>query len=72
MSSPVVTVTPDTTVDECCRLMESHQIRRMPVVDPQMRCLGIVSQADLARNAAPMQTAEVLAEVSRPSSSAAN
>ena len=66
MSSPVVTVTPDTTLDECCRLMEEHQIRRMPVVDPDRRCLGIVSQADLARNATPRQTAEVLAEVSRP------
>jgi len=67
MSSPVVTVTPDTTVDEACRLMETHQIRRIPVVDPEQRCLGIVSQADLARNATPMQTAEVVAEVSRPS-----
>jgi len=67
MSSPVVTVTPDTSVDEACRLMETHQIRRIPVVDPDQRCLGIVSQADLARNATPMQTAEVVAEVSRPS-----
>jgi CBS domain-containing protein len=66
MSSPVVTVTPDTSVDEACRLMETHQIRRIPVVDPDQRCLGIVSQADLARNATPMQTAEVVAEVSRP------
>jgi CBS domain-containing protein len=67
MSSPVVTVTPETSVDECCRLMEEHQIRRMPVVDPDRRCLGIVSQADVARSAAPMQTAEVVAQVSRPS-----
>ena len=67
MSSPVVTVTPDTTVDEACRLMEEHQIRRIPVVDPDKRCLGIVSQADVARNATPMQTAEVVSEVSRPS-----
>ena len=67
MTTPVVTVTPDTTVDEACRLMEEHQIRRIPVVDPDKRCLGIVSQADLARNATPMQTAEVVAEVSRPS-----
>lgn len=68
MSSPVVTLTPETTVEECCRLMEQHQIRRLPVVDPQLRCLGIVSQADVARSATPGQTAEVLAEVSRPSS----
>ena len=67
MSSPVVTVTPDTSIDECCRLMEEHQIRRMPVVDPELRCLGIVSQADVALSAGPMKTAEVLAEVSKPS-----
>ncbi len=33
MSSPVITVTPSTDVDDCCDTMEEHQIRRVPVVD---------------------------------------
>src|SRR5262245_49025477 len=28
MSTPVVTVTPDTDLDDCARLMEQYQIRR--------------------------------------------
>lgn len=45
MSAPVVTVTPDTPVEECCRTMEEHQIRRIPVIDEGGSCCGIVSQA---------------------------
>ena len=70
MSSPVITVTPETTLEECCRLMEEHQIRRVPVVDTQTHIVGIVSQADVARSGAPQVAGEVLAEVSRPSASA--
>jgi CBS domain-containing protein len=65
MTSPVVTVDTDVSVDECCRVMESRQIRRVPVVD-HGSCIGIVSQADLARHAPMQQTAEVVAEISRP------
>src|SRR6185295_9724946 len=48
MSNHVITVTPETEVDNCCQLMEEHQIRRIPVVDPLGFCRGIVSQADIA------------------------
>jgi CBS domain-containing protein len=66
MSSPVITVTPDTDVDECCETMEEHQIRRIPVVDDSGSCCGMVSQADIAKHASARKTAEVLKEVSRP------
>ena len=66
MSSPVVSVTPSTSLDECLRLMEAHQIRRMPVVDAQGHCCGILSQADVAVEATPRETAELVREVSRP------
>lgn len=33
MSSPAITVSTDTSVDECCKVMESKQIRRVPVVE---------------------------------------
>lgn len=66
MSSPVVTVLPDASVEECCTVMERYQVRRIPVVDEQGNLRGIVSQADLARAAPQDVTAEVVREVSRP------
>ena len=48
MTSPAVTVRTTTDLDECRRLMEHHQIRRVPVVDDRNRCCGIVALADIA------------------------
>jgi CBS domain-containing protein len=67
MSSPVVTVRSDSSLQDCLNLMESRQIRRMPVVDADERCCGIVSQADIAANAPSAETAELVREVSRQS-----
>jgi CBS domain-containing protein len=71
MTTPVVTITPNTSLEDCFSLMEANQIRRVPVVDEEQSCLGIVSQADLAIHAPHRQTAEFLAEVSRPLGSSA-
>ena len=38
-------------LDKVERLMSTHQVRRMPVVDADGCCVGIISQADLARAA---------------------
>src|SRR5260370_33724418 len=48
MSKPIVTVTPDMSLEECCRIMEEKLIRRLPVVDERGTCFGIVSLADIA------------------------
>jgi CBS domain-containing protein len=69
MTTPCVTVMPDTSLDECCRVMEENQIRRVPVVDASGACCGIVALADIAKNAAKRDTAEVVKEVSESSSS---
>ena len=66
MSSPVVTARPDMSLDECRRLMEENQVRRIPVIDSRGACCGMVSQADIARKADKEQTAEVVKEVSKP------
>ncbi|MGX2030334.1 CBS domain-containing protein [Methylocaldum gracile] len=71
MSTPCVTVTPETSLEDCCKVMEEHRIRRVPVADRSGRCCGMVSQADIARRAPTQQTAEVLKEVSQPKSTAA-
>jgi len=67
MTSPVVTVQPDTSLEECCEALEGNQIRRVPVVDAAGRCVGIVSVADIARGASRQATAEVVQHVSKPS-----
>jgi CBS domain-containing protein len=71
MTRAVVTVTPDTSAGDCCELMERHQIRRVPVVDAQGNCIGIVSQADIARRVSERAAGEVVRDVSKPSGTAA-
>lgn len=68
MSSPIVTVTPETSLEDCCRTMEEHQVRRVPVVDDAGRCCGMVSQADIAKNASDRKTAGLVKEISQPPS----
>jgi len=65
MTSPVFTVKPDDSIEDCCQLMESHQVRRVPVVDKDGSLCGIVSQADVALRANG-RVDEVVKEVSRP------
>lgn len=65
MSSPVVTVTPETSVEDCCKSMESNQVRRVPVVDEHGSCCGMVAQADVAQGGSKEETAEMVREVSR-------
>lgn len=67
MSTPPITVTEDTTLDDCRETMEEHQIRRVPVVEAKGTVRGMVSQADIARAASPRETGDLVKEVSRPS-----
>ena len=63
------TVTPDTDVEEVARIMEREQVRRIPVVEDGDRLVGIIAQADLAREEAPSleRLGEVLEGISEPS-----
>jgi CBS domain-containing protein len=54
MSSPVVTVTPTHTVEECMRLMTDKRIRHLPVVEGNV-IVGIVSIGDLVRSMLTVQ-----------------
>jgi len=68
MTTTVVSATPDTSIEECCDLMEDSQIRRIAVVDENGACCGIVAQADIAANLSGNKTGEVVQEVSRGAS----
>jgi CBS domain-containing protein len=47
MSSPAITIHPDAPIPKAARLMHTHSIKRLPVVDPDGKLIGIVSRADL-------------------------
>ena len=49
MTERCVTATPETSLDDCCAVLEENQIRRAVVVDEEGRCCGIVAQADIAK-----------------------
>lgn len=69
MTTPVVSVVRDETVEECCELLESNQIRRVLVVEDDGALCGIVALADIARKAED-KTEDVVEAVSRPSNEA--
>ena len=64
-STDLVTVDPQQDLDEALRLMAQHQVRRLPVVEEDGRLVGIVAQADVAREGSDAQTGEVVQEISQ-------
>ena len=65
MSDPAVTVQADAPLNEVLATMEKHQIRRVPVVNEQGCCAGMISQSDVAWSAKEKDVAELVREVSR-------
>jgi CBS domain-containing protein len=70
MTKPVVTVTPDMSLEECTQIMEEKRVRRIPVVDERGSCCGIVALADIALQTGKRVAGEVIREVSEPTESA--
>jgi len=46
MTSPVISVTPDQTVDECMNIITRNRIRHLPIMENE-KVLGVVSIGDL-------------------------
>lgn len=49
MTTPVISVEPTTTIDDAAKLMLSHKISGLPVVESDGRLVGIVSEGDFLR-----------------------
>ena len=61
----LVTVRPDDDLSDALELMVRHQVRRLAVMGDDERLVGIVSQADVAREAKEKDTGEVVQAISR-------
>jgi CBS domain-containing protein len=48
MSTPVQTVTPDKSVEDCMRIMTEHRIRHLPVME-RGKVIGVISIGDLVK-----------------------
>jgi CBS domain-containing protein len=64
-STDLVTVAPRQELDEALRLMAQHKVRRLPVVEEDGRLVGVVAQADVAREGDDTQTGQVVQEISQ-------
>jgi CBS domain-containing protein len=64
-SKEVVTVDPQQDLDEALRLMAKHQVRRLPVVEEDGRLVGVLAQADVAREGDDTRTGEVVEQISK-------
>lgn len=51
MTAPAITVAARTSVKEGLRLLDRHRVTALPVVDGDGHLLGVVSEADLLRDA---------------------
>jgi CBS domain-containing protein len=64
-STNIVTIDPQQDLDEALRLMAKHQVRRLPVVEEDGRLVGVVAQADVAREGDDTRTGQVVQEISQ-------
>ena len=61
--SEAVTIGADDSIEEALRTMTSNGVRRLPVIDGK-RLVGIVSQADIARNLDEEKVGELVEAIS--------
>jgi CBS domain-containing protein len=66
-SRDVLTVGPDSDLDDALREMAEHRVRRLPVTE-NGELVGILAQADVAIVAREKEAGEMLEEISQPSS----
>jgi CBS domain-containing protein len=63
-SKQLITIDPQQDLSEALRMMAKHQVRRLPVVQEDGRLVGVVAQADVAREADDRVTGRLVEEIS--------
>jgi CBS domain-containing protein len=69
VSRQLVTIDLEQDLDEALELMAIHQVRRLPVVEADVRLVGILAQADVALEAKDKKAGQLLEEISQPTTS---
>ena len=77
MTTEVACCHEDSSVDDIERTMANRQVRRVPIVDGDGRCVGIIAQADMAMAmqehlVSPTDVATVVQKISEPAAPTAN
>lgn len=67
-SRELVKVNADEDLSRALQLMASAQVRRLPVVDDDGRLVGVLAQADVAREAKEKAVGEMVEEISQAQS----
>ena len=62
--SKTVTIGADDSIEEALRTMSRHQVRRLPVIDGR-DLVGIIAQADIARNLDEDKVGELVEAISQ-------
>jgi CBS domain-containing protein len=63
-SIDIVTIEPDRDISEALQLMAKHQVRRLPVVEDG-RLVGVLAQADVAREGDEKAVGHAVEEISK-------
>ncbi len=62
MTTDVVTVRPETMIEEAVGLFEHHRVSGLPVVDDRNQLLGVISEYDLLRSISTTNMRGMVAE----------
>ena len=63
MHGPILYCRTEEDIDDAARLMEQHQVRRLPVIDETKRMVGMLSLGDIASASSRALTGEVTQSV---------
>ncbi|HEV7240723.1 MAG TPA: CBS domain-containing protein [Thermoanaerobaculia bacterium] len=66
MSSPLVAIHPDETLDDAVQIMMENHVHHLPVIDDEGKLLGIVAQSDLGRRMTNREFGELARGTSIP------
>ncbi len=66
MSSGIIYCRDSEELEDAVRIMEQHEVRRLPVINDQKRMVGILSLGDISHAAPRQVSGEVLQSVATP------